>query len=100
MFPVRLNVTEMTGKLTCVPVFVNTTRNASSVEWFRGFTPDGVNKTKIDDSRVNQVSSGGVMNASIVFRTASVEDAAYYFPKVDGVEPDETPPILVTCEFL
>ncbi len=100
VFPVRLNVTEMTGALTCAPVFVNSSINTNSVEWFRSLTPDGFNLTKIDDNRVNQASSDGVMNASLVFHSAGVEDAGYYFPMVGGVGLNETPPILVTCECL
>ncbi len=86
-----------------MPVFVDPSLNTSSVQWYSSLTMDGENLTRVNDSRVNFASSRGVVNASVIFRMADEEDAAYYFPVTEDVGLDrlsEIPPILVTCKLV
>ncbi len=103
VFPARIDLTDNTGEINCIPVFVNSSLSASSITWYKSSEMTGENLTLVDSTRVNFQNSSGVMNAFIVFRMASEEDGAYYFPVTAAIGIDrinEIQPILVTCKFM
>lgn len=99
-FPVQLNLAERTGQLTCVPLFVNSSVNATSMTWYRSPDPSGAGAVLVNHTRVNTNNTDGVINSSLLFHSADLSDAAYYFPvATDGVTTsNRSAPILVTYQ--